>query len=106
MTMVVPSLDDRASQFIHGFAFLGKHGFMARALGLTVKIPRPVRFGVVFDLEGVAADEDLRRPDKTAEGLLIIVQKALIGARRRVARHDEQHRNCPLIATHRVHAVG
>lgn len=93
-------------QLIHFPAFLWENCLVTLVLCLAVKIPRPVCFGVVFDLECISADEHFGRPDKAAQRLLIITKQLLIAVIWRIAGHDQQNRNHVFIATHRIHAVG
>ena len=50
--------------------------------------PRPVCLAVILQLQGIAADQDIRRPHEPAQRLLVIPDERQIGRIRRVAGHD------------------
>ena len=60
--------------------------------------PFPVGFAVVLELQSIAADKSFGRTDKAAQRLLIILNQMLIHRVGRVARHNQQNRNLPLVA--------
>ena len=64
---------------------------MAALLGLPVEVPRPVGLAVVLQLQRVAAGKDLRRPHKTVQRLLILLQDLHVVSPWRIAGHDEQY---------------
>ena len=68
--------------------------------------PRPIGFAVILQLECITADEELRRPYEARQGLLIIAKESEISGVRRVAGHDQQHRNGMLVAAGHVGVIG
>ena len=68
--------------------------------------PLPVCFTVVFELEGISADQDLCRAYKSAQGLLVVFHLVQIHSIRRITGHDEHDRDKVLIAAGLLYSVG
>ena len=68
-----------------------KYRLMPPLLSLLVKVPGPVGPAIVFQLQRVAASQDLRRTHKAVERLLILLQDLYIVSCGCIAGHDKQH---------------
>ena len=100
------SLRQLDAQLVGFLAFFGENRLVTPVLCLSVKVPGPVGFCVVPDLERISAHKDLGRAHEAGKRLLIIAKQVEIAVIRRVARHDEQYWDQVLVAADQVHAVG
>lgn len=87
------------AHFAHLGALMREYRFVAGLFCRHIKHrPRPIGFGIIFQLQCVAAHKILRRSHKTDKGTCVILHQGFIRRIVRIAGHYEQYRNRMLIA--------